>query len=719
MSVYLKPGQLKIKDENGDYNGINVVALESTEEYLTEIETKGTQIKAQIEAKGAATKASIPEDYTALSEEVSELNERLEPIANSLFVNMVNPNDIEVYNLTNYVAGHYFSTSNTSKMVVVPCKPNTKYTCIETLTSGRFGAFSSEEFPANHVDYNLSATSTSGVWYSSPQTITTGETDRYLAIKFYDSGVDTEHTPQEHLNTLMVAEGDFTEFYPFGAILINPELLSNATYEAIDERTNALIETALENISDDTYGIKIDTDGTVTRVGAADGKVNDYVVGSDFVGSGQNDFDSIYPWSAIRTCNINIDSYGDMTITYKGETGFARDGSNGSVYVEIPKFFTKRYLDDDGNEVILISGTRHGGFEVEPAFFDSETGEEIEKIYVGAYFTQTGVNVMNSISGVFPASNESLEEFKLKTGEIYDFVTLQAIQKLMSIEFGKVNMSSIFGGFSYLPWSSSVRVETSASNTNTGQFMGDIRLTNIGVGNTISIASRTGEIQNRTITAIGEVTQIGGSYHRSITFDGDPVDLVANTTLLYCTGQKTGFTDSLPYHTGRTNLNSGSTYSNQFRYRDIEGLWGTLGEIMDGVIVKDLKMYWSNIKTDYGDVTKCHRLNFPVPLQNTYTNSQGALPPQIKKMGWDFRYPTIAFPEILADKSEQYYGDLFFSIENAGPDGYTFPDGYEFIGISSMAWDGHEDNGLYTIRFWSSKIAKSWLYGSRAIIRHL
>lgn len=78
MSVFLKPGQVKIKDENGDYNGINVVALESTEEYLTEIETKGTQIKAQIEAKGAATKASIPEDYTALSEEVSELNERLD-----------------------------------------------------------------------------------------------------------------------------------------------------------------------------------------------------------------------------------------------------------------------------------------------------------------------------------------------------------------------------------------------------------------------------------------------------------------------------------------------------------------------------------------------------------------------------------------------------------------------------------------------------------------
>jgi hypothetical protein len=89
-------------------------------------------------------------------------------------------------------------------------------------------------------------------------------------------------------------------------------------------------------------------------------------------------------------------------------------------------------------------------------------------------------------------------------------------------------------------------------------------------------------------------------------------------------------------------------------------------------------------------------------------------------MGWDFRYPTIAFPEVLTSKSGvQYYGDLFFSVKNTGPDGQTYQDGDEFIGISSMAWDGHEDNGLYTLRFWSKATGKAWLYGSRAIIRHL
>ena len=634
-----------------------------------------------------------------------------------LFINMLNCDSVETLRLQYYVPGKYFSTSNTSKIVVIPCKPNTKYTIIQTKTSGRFTVITSTEYPANHVPYN-SAYSNHGT-YTSPIVMTTGENDKFLAVKYYDSADDSTYTEEEHLKSVMVAEGDVDKFFPYGDIQITAEMLSEEAYKAIDNRTSEIVADALVDARADVFGIRINTDGAVDRVANAVGKVNDYVVGTEYVGTGVNDFDSLYPWSDIKTCNISENSDGDIVITYENDVGFARDGSNGSVFVEIPKFFTKRYLDDNGNEIILISGTRHGGFSVEPAFFDSETGEEIEHIYVGAYLTQTGVSVMNSLSGVFPESNVSLEEFRARAGEIYDFVTLQAIQKLMSVEFGMVNFSSIFGGFSYLPWSSSVRADGSVSNTNTGNFKGDARIANIGVGNTVSVATSAGNIQNRTITAVGDVTQVGGGYYRSITFDGDPVDLVDNSTLLYCSGQKTGFTDSLIYHTGRTNLNSGSTYSNQFRYRGIEGLWGTLGEIMEGIIVKDLRAYWSNRKTDYGDVTKYKRLNFPVPLQNTYINSANPLPPQIKQMGWDFRYPTIAFPEVLAEKSEQYYGDLFSSVKNTGPEGQIYQDGEEFIGISSMAWDGHENNGLYTIRFWSKATGKAWLYGSRAIIRHI
>lgn len=661
-------------------------------------------------ANNSITDAKLVQSGGVLTR-VNSINESLLPFRQ----NLINPEDVVVYSLDFYSGTHEFVSSARVKIVVMPCKQNTSYTILQTLKSFRFCCITSTDFPENHVRYNRVYNKNNN--YASPITLVTTDNDNYIAIKFYNSDGDT-NPYQDYLNTLMMAEGDVTEFHEYTDLIIPPESISSETYELIDARTETIVAEAIEGITTDYYGIRINTDGSVTRIGQAAGKTNDYVIGNAFVGDGTNDFDNIYPWSEIRTCNIKVDSYGDLTITYEGESGFARNGSNGSVYVEIPKFFTKRFVDENGNENILISGTRDGGFVVEPAFYDSVTGEEIEHIYVGAYLTQTGVSTLNSLSGVFPESNVSLDSLRTRSGEMYDFVTLQAIQKLMSIEFGRINFSSVFGGFSYLPWSSSVKASGSATNTNTGNFSGDLRIANIGVGNTISVAPSVGRVQNRTVTAIGEVTQESGRYFRSITFDGEPVDLVDNTTMLYCTGQRTGFTDTLTYHTGRTNLNSGSTFSNQFRYRGIEGLWGTLGEIMNGIIVKDLKAYWCNIKSDYEDISKYHRLNFPVPLQNTYSNSPQPLPPQIKEMGFDFRYPTIAFPKILAPISQQYYGDLFFSLLDTSPEGRTFPAGTEFIGISSMAWDGHDGNGPYTIRFWSVAQDRSWLYGTRAIIRH-
>ena len=65
MSVVLKKGLMKYKDPtSGEYIGINVLSDETTAE----------QIQA-IEAKGEEVIASIPEDYTALVEDVEDLQE--------------------------------------------------------------------------------------------------------------------------------------------------------------------------------------------------------------------------------------------------------------------------------------------------------------------------------------------------------------------------------------------------------------------------------------------------------------------------------------------------------------------------------------------------------------------------------------------------------------------------------------------------------------------
>lgn len=614
------------------------------------------------------------------------------------YVNKIDYRTAQPVDLDYYVGNREIITSIVTKSLIVPCKPNTKYSIIETKTSGRFSVFTTTDMPANHVSVNTAITAP----YTSPIHLTTGENDRYIMVKFYNSGVDTTYTVEEHLKTVMVAEGDYNEFVDYGVIAVTPDMLVEK-----------------DDFGDESvYGISIHPDGTVSRIGKAANKTNDYVIGNSFVHGGDNFFDAVYPWSEIKVCNLNTDSYGDPVVTYEYEDDFARDGSNGSVYVEIPKFYSKRYYDESGNDIWLISGQQYGGFNIEPVFVKDD-GTIADRVYVGAYLTQTGVDVLNSISGVFPSSNESLEDYREKQGEMYDYATLIAIQKLMAIEFGAVNLSPVFGGFSDLPWATSCRADGSATNTNTGNFKGDNRLENLNVGSTVTVSDTLGQIQNRTITYAGEVTTEGGGRYRQLSFDGDPVDLTDNITAVYCTGQKTGFTDNLPYHTGRTNLNSGSTLSNQFKYRGIEGLWGTLGEIMDGIIVKDLKMYYTNKQSDYGDITKYKRFNFDVPLQNTYTNSPNPLPPQIKKMGLDFRYPTITFPVTLTALADSYFKDLFFSIDDTSPDGQEYPEGTEFIGISSMAWDGKNDNGLFTLRFWATSATHAWLYGSRAVIRSI
>ena len=83
MPVTIKVSQIKYKDNNGNYVGINGVAEQSTQEEI-----------AAIEAKGAQTIASIPADYTTLSNTVDTLKIGVK-------------NDEREYNKNEYANGTY------------------------------------------------------------------------------------------------------------------------------------------------------------------------------------------------------------------------------------------------------------------------------------------------------------------------------------------------------------------------------------------------------------------------------------------------------------------------------------------------------------------------------------------------------------------------------------------------------------------------------------
>ena len=79
MSIFLRPSSMKIKDANGNYIDTNIFAQESTQEYLD-----------AIEAKGEETIASIPQDYTNLSNEVSNVKGNLHSRYSVLYLRKTN-----------------------------------------------------------------------------------------------------------------------------------------------------------------------------------------------------------------------------------------------------------------------------------------------------------------------------------------------------------------------------------------------------------------------------------------------------------------------------------------------------------------------------------------------------------------------------------------------------------------------------------------------------
>ena len=69
MPITVKQNTIGFKDSNGKYHYANTLAEKPTTEYVKEIKNQGT-----------ATLASIPSDYTALSNKVSTLESKLNKV---------------------------------------------------------------------------------------------------------------------------------------------------------------------------------------------------------------------------------------------------------------------------------------------------------------------------------------------------------------------------------------------------------------------------------------------------------------------------------------------------------------------------------------------------------------------------------------------------------------------------------------------------------------
>lgn len=425
-----------------------------------------------------------------------------------------------------------------------------------------------------------------------------------------------------------------------------------------------------------------------------------------------NDFDYIYPWSDIRLCNIDSNN----KIIYHGEKNFSYNGSNGNVFVELPKWYVKRYQDAT-HEYLYISKLPKEGYQIEPAFIEGT--QILDKIYIGAYDGYvTNSNKLVSWSGTYPTTNLSLATFRnyarangsLQYG-VVDIRTIIALQHLYLVEFANKNSSKTIGmGLQKMqyPFTKAAAISEKQANR---IILTNARANEFKAGQSCAISEKDNfQMEHRIIKKI----ETYDSLNMAVYFTGEPYDIKTESTYIYNTPLASGMCDQMNAPSGYA---SGTITGNGFtsvRYRFVENPWGNIWNCVDGVVVKnnvpaicyDMTKYVSNGSDDYIS------LSYDLPYQMENGNTSTYVNQIVKNLGYDSKYPAIGFP---------------VEISNGANKDNSFGDSW-YCGTSSLrelrwkgAWDmgiGAADRaGLFMLRAWFSVDVPYWHDGARLMYK--
>ncbi len=367
---------------------------------------------------------------------------------------------------------------------------------------------------------------------------------------------------------------------------------------------------------------------------------------------GENHFDSIYPWSDIKLCNI----VNGEVVAYEGDSGFASDGTNGDVFVEVPKFYVKR-VADEFYDTISISGVCHEGFEIDSAFLGKNG--ELDKVYVAAYITSVDDNKNTvSVSGTSPVFTLAPDELAAKAeakGEGYgeiDYATLSMLQKLFMVETGLRNSQYLYlGACGYTSAFSDdgdyAVAQKSNERTNCIVVSDDFVFES---GNSVLLYDIGSQpVTGGDVRIVKTVINDAGDM-QSVYVDGDPFNVTEGVTALAHTALKNGTTRGVGGHTGAMSTSRGTV---AFKYRNIENLWGNTYVYIDNVIISGREILIEN-----RDGTR-YKMAFLLPdAQSEMTDAC-----IIKALGYDAAMPQVMLPEITGGGAtiSTYYGDAYTS----------------------------------------------------------
>jgi len=423
------------------------------------------------------------------------------------------------------------------------------------------------------------------------------------------------------------------------------------TYKfAVEDKAGNLGEVTviIDKIKPFTYGIRRPVDSLLStweRVESAKGlEAKATHDGTDV----KNDFDSIYPWSDIKT--YNYDTVNNKITAWIGDETFKFDGTNGEVLTYIPEFYYDHFIDD-GYEYYYIAGEEIDGYI------------KSEEFSIGRYKMSESNGAGHSFSGATPVTQKTINEHRdLAKALGSNFGQLDwryfTIQMLYLVEYADYDSETVLGkgminnGY-YLGFAVN---KSLISESNTTRFViansDDLwvgKQINIGTGQSIDSVAKS-----RTIEEITPYDE-NGVQGFSIKFSGNPVNIDVDNCL-WSQAQKSGGCDALGMKSGCIN-NDGR---HSVIYRGIEDIYKNVYEWVDGI----------NVDVDSKAIYVCYD---PEKYDSTmydvdYEMLNYILPPSgyPTKMGLDTNHPLIVLPISTSSTDNQFTCDSFTVGQTSG-----------------------------------------------------
>ena len=455
----------------------------------------------------------------------------------------------------------------------------------------------------------------------------------------------------------------------------------------------------LRSFQEGIYGVKfVGSASNGTRLGNAENMTA--AVGVDDTVP-TNDFDSVYPWAGMKRCNGYYDANGDFVVTaYEGEPGYAVDGTNGNVWVEVPQFWVKEVIDPETEtEEKYIAPFETQGYRL-PEKFIKLNGAHRGKAYIAAYESGMDANGMPvSISGVdvtTPAWSHNKFLNACNThGDVEGYCAFtmedqEIISFLFQIEFATRHSQGIMAGVSSLKYSG-VAIAQDTSDVNYVYIAGTDNT--YVAGDPVKIHATVNSVAGdyHIISAI----ETEGDYKKVIFEDGASITATTGM-LMYGCPYKTGCADTVKAPSGSVVSNTDGKHA--FKYRGIENVWGNTWTEMSGILINDLRPYiLKDAGKDPVDSKAASITEQMTALSYTVPGANG----QAKAMGYDEAYPTYRITSDATGSTSTYYRDYFST--GSGVRAGVFG--------GSLNFDARD--GLFCFGVYNAPNHSSWNYSSR------